>query len=318
MREVTWANWFGGIDPKDARNFFPQFGVDAETYFKIYRDEMIITEASETPVPVEVPEGLDPKLAAFMNERTAAVVGDKLMEKMGWKVGQTFTLNGTIYPGEWPFTIRAVYHPTNKSFGDEAVFFHWDYLYEKSGRMANAGWYALDLSEPDRAAELCRAVDAMFENSAAQTRTETERAFQASFVSMYGNIPFVLRVIGSAVVFAILMIAANTMVMAVRERMGEIGTLKTLGFSEGTIFGLILGEAAILTLGGGVGGALLSKFLIEWSGFNGGGMLPPMSVYWSTVAWGVGIAGFIGAVSGVVPAVQASRMSIVDALRHVE
>jgi putative ABC transport system permease protein len=158
----------------------------------------------------------------------------------------------------------------------------------------------------------------MYENSSAPTRTETEKAFQAGFVSMYGNLPFVVRVIGLAVVFAILLVAANTMVMSFRERTTEIGVLKSLGFEDGTIFRIVLAEAAIITLGGGLAGTLLAKFAIEGSGFNFGGFLPPMTVYWSTVALGTGVALLVGAVSGLVPAWQAARLNIVDALRRVD
>src|SRR2546422_3226703 len=123
----------------------------------------------------------------------------------------------------------------------------------------------------------------MFENSSYATRTETERAFQAGFVSMYGNVPYLIGVIGLAVVFAILLVAANTMMMAARERTSEIGVMKTLGFEDGTIFKVVLAEAAIITLGGGLIGALVAKWLIESSGFNAGGLLPPMTISWLTV-----------------------------------
>jgi len=242
-----------------------------------------------------------------------------LLQKMGWKLGQTVTLSGTIYPGSWPFTIRAVYRARKKSFGEETLFFHWKYLNEHGmqGR-AWVGVYVLDLGDPGRAADLAKQVDAMFENSDAATRTESEQAFQAGFVSMYGNIPFVLRVIGLAVVFAILLVAANTMMMAFRERVSEFGVLKTLGFEDGMVFRMVLAEAAIITLGGGLLGSLGAKLAIEGSGFNVGGFLPPMSVHWSTVATGIGVAFLVGAVSGLIPAWQAARLRIVEALRRVE
>ena len=165
---------------------------------------------------------------------------------------------------------------------------------------------------------MTKAVDAIYSNSAAATHTETERAFQAGFVSMYGNVPFLIAVIGLAVVFAILLVAANTMMMAARERTAEIGVMKTLGFEDGAIFGMVLVEAAIITLGGGMLGALLAKWAIEGTSFNAGGLLPPMTVSWTTVAIGVAIAVLMGASSGLIPAYQASRLKIVDALRRVE
>ena len=162
---------------------------------------------------------------------------------------------------------------------------------------------------------MAKTVDAQFENSSAQTLTESEQAFQAGFVSMYGNVPFVLRVIGLAVVFAILLIAANTMVMAIRERTSEIGVMKTLGFQDGTVFSMVLLEAALITLSGGVLGALLAKFAV--SGGLQMGFLP-LTLYWRTVVIGIAVALAIGAVSGIIPAWQASRLKIVDALRRVD
>jgi putative ABC transport system permease protein len=135
---------------------------------------------------------------------------------------------------------------------------------------------------------------------------------------MYGNVPFLIGVIGLAVVFAILLVAGNTMMMAARERTAEIGVMKTLGFQDGAIFAIVLAEAAIITLGGGLVGAFLAKWGIERSAFNAGGFLPPMTVSWATVATGIGIAILMGATSGLLPAWQASRLRIVDALRRVE
>jgi len=319
VQRVAIENWFGGEDPEDPRNFYAQFAVDPENFFPIYANDMEIVAASTPQVETPLPEGVDPKLSAFMAEQTACVVGERLLEKNGWKLGQTVTVSGTIFPGDWPLTIRAVYRAKKKSFNESTMFFHWKYLQEKGmGGSGQVGVYVLALQDPNQAAATAREVDAMFENSAAATRTETEQAFQAGFISMYGNVPFALRVVGLAVVFAILLIAANTMMTAFRERVTEIGVMKTLGFEDGTIFGMVLLEAAIITVLGGLIGSLGAKLLIEGSGFNFGGFLPPMSVYWSTVLTGIAVALLIGAVSGFIPAWQASRLKIVDALRRVE
>jgi len=318
VKRVGISNWFGGQDPKDPRNFFAQFAVDDE-YFAVYRPDVEIVEASAPQVQTGVPEGTDPKLAAFFQEQTACVVGRKLMEKNHWTLGQTISLSGTIYPGDWNYTIRAVYRAKNKSFGEETMLFRFKYLDERGMQgSSQVGIYVLELSDPDRAPEVAKTVDAMFLNSSAATLTESEQAFQAGFVSMYGNVPFVLRVIGLAIVFAILLVAANTMMTAFRERTAEIGVLKTLGFQDGTVFGLVLAEAAIITLGGGAAGALLAKFVIEGTGFNFGGFMPPMTVYWGTVLTGTGIAFLMGAASGLLPAWRAAHLRIVDALRRVD
>jgi putative ABC transport system permease protein len=316
VRSVSWSNWFGGRDPVNPRNFFPQFAVDAATFFPMYAKDVDIVQA--TPSTGTVPPGVDPKLASFLEERTACVVGEDLLRKQGWKLGQTIRLDGTIYPGSWEFTIRAVYRPKSKSFYGESMYFDWKYLYENSGRRAGVGVYYLSLDDPGRAADVARQVDRLFENSSAATHTESEQAFQAGFVSFYGNLPFVIRIIGLAVVFAILLVAANTMAMAVRERTAEVAVLKTLGFGDGTVFRIVLAEGALITLGGGLLGALLAKLLIDTSGYNAGGLLPPMRVHWSTVAAAVAASVVVGAASGLLPAWQASRMRIVDALRRVE
>ncbi len=317
VQSVSVSNWFGGSDPNDPRGFFANFAVDAKTYFPMYTSDIDIIEGDAAPAGTPVAAGIDPKLAAFMNEQTGAVVGETLMKKKGWKMGQTITMAGTIYPGDWPVTIRAVFRAKNKSFGEEILFMHWKYLYERSNQQASAGTFILQLADPSRAGDIGKQVDSLFENSQAATRTETERAFQAGFVSMYGNLPFVIKVIGLAVVFAILLVASNSMMMAFRERTTEIGVLKTLGFTDQAVFGMVLAEAAFVTLGGGLLGSLGAKYLIESNGFNAGGLLPPMSVHLETVATGVGIALLLGAISGLIPAIRASRLQIVAALRRL-
>jgi len=315
IERVAISNWFGGLDPADAKGFFAQFASD-DDYLPIYADDMEIVEASTPQGAAAVPAGADPKLAAFYAEQSACVVGRELMVKKGWKLGQTITISGTIYPGNWPMTIRAVYHAKKKSFNEATLFFHYKYLEQKG--MNGSGWvgiYILKLTDPQQAGNLSKTVDDMFVNSSYATLTESEQAFQAGFVSMYGNVPFLIGLLGIAVVFAILLVAANTMVMAMRERVSEFGVLKTLGFEDGTIFSMVLAEAAIITLGGGIAGAVAAKFLLAGANL---GFIPPLTIYWSTVAVGVAIALTIGAVSGLVPAWQASRLTIVDALRRVD
>ena len=318
VKRVAVQNWFGGQDPADTRGFFAQFGVD-DPFWAIYANDVDIVQSSPAMAPVAIPDGVDPKLAAYLAEQTACVVGETLLKKKGWKLGQTVTLAGTIFPGPWPMTIRAVYRAKKKAFGEEAMFFHYKYLDEKGmGGTSPAGTFILELNDPTQASAIIRGIDSQFENAAPATLTETEQAFQAGFVSMYGNIPFVLRVIGLAIVFSILLIAANTMMTSIRERTSEFGVLKTLGFSDSAVFTLVVTEAAIITLGGGLLGAFGARALVPLAGGITGTFLPPMTVYWTTVILGVAIALVIGAVSGLVPAMQASRLRIVDALRRVE
>ncbi len=316
VRSVSWSNWFGGLDPANERDFYAQFAVDPTTYFPMYASDFDIVQASPAPAGAPVPAGVEPKLAAFLNERTACVVGEGLLQRKDWKVGQTIRINGTIYPGSWPLTIRAVYRPKVRALDNATVYFHWDYLYENSNRQAAIGVFNLQLTDPSQAAAVGKAVDATFENSSFPTRTETERAFQAGFVSMLGNVPFVVNFVGLAVAFSIFLVAIVTMMMAIRERTNESGVLKTLGFEDGTLFRLVMVEAAVITLTGGIAGALAAKVLLENSGFALPGF-PPLYVRWGTVALGVGVAALMGIVSGLLPAWQTSKLRIVDALRRV-
>jgi putative ABC transport system permease protein len=317
VKRVAVQNWFGAQDPADTKGFFAQFAVD-DPWYVIHGKDYEVVDASPAQAKGGVPEGADPRLAAYFQEQTACVVGQKLMEKKGWKLGQTVTLAGTIFPGSWPFTIRAVYRSKKQSFVDETMYFHYKYLSEKGlGGQEPVGTFVLELNDPSQASAITHAVDSQFENAAPATLTETEQAFQAGFVSMYGNIPFVLRVIGLSIVFSILLIAANTMMTSIRERTSEFGVLKTLGFTDGAVFGMVVIEAAVITLGGGLLGALGARALVSGARVPGG-FFPPMSIYWGTVLTGIAIAVAIGAVSGLVPAVQASRLRIVDALRRVE
>jgi putative ABC transport system permease protein len=299
VKSVAWANWFGGIYDRP-ENFFAQFAIDAESYLGMY---------PELEMPAD-------QRAAFLAERSAAIVGKGLMEKFGWKLGQNVTLKGTIFPGNWDFTIRAIYTPTNPSIGNLNFYFHYDYLYEKSNREAQPGWFIIQLQNPEQAAELSKQVDDYFKNSQTPTKTETEKAFSASFVNMWGNVAFLMRAIGTAVFFAILFVAANTMMMAARERIGEIAVLKTIGFQDGTVFGIVIAESTVMTLLGGAVGLIGAKVLFgAATGLQG--FLPGFAVLPSTLLMGFAIALALGLVSGAIPAFQAARLSVVQALRKV-
>jgi putative ABC transport system permease protein len=299
VKSVTWANWFGGYyqNPQD---FFAQFAIQAETYLPMY-PELRITAGDAD---------------GFLRERTAALVGVGLMEKYGWQLGQTVTLKGTIFTGDWEFVIRAAYTPTNPSLGDELFYFHYEYLYERTNGQITPGWFTLLLDRPDRAAEIAAQIDAQFENSTAPTKTETERAFNAGFVTMWGNIGFLVRAIGTAVFFAILFVAANTMMMSARERIGEIAVLKTVGFTNGAVFGLVIAEAVLITLAGAAIGLGLAR--VAFLGANPlSAFFPGFGVTDGTIALGLLLGLGLGLVSGAIPAWQSARLSVVAALRRV-
>jgi putative ABC transport system permease protein len=301
VEAVSWANWFGGRYG-DGKRFFANFAVDAESYLAMY------------PEIVMPPDQRD----AFLHDRSSALIGKRLLTQFGWRLGQNVTLQGTIFPGDWTFTVRAVYAPTDPVIGDDVLLFHHALFDERIGRAGIAGWYIVQIDNPDRAAGIAKTIDDMFRNSSAPTKTGTEREFQASFATMWGNVSLLMGTIGLAVVFAILLVTANAMMMSARERTGEVAVLKTIGFSDRTLFTLVMLEAGVVTLTGaaiGLGGA---KLLYRATNFNGLGFLPGFDVTSATLLLGAGVALALMLASGLVPAVRAARLPVVQALRHVE
>lgn len=298
---VSWANWFGGRYG-DGKRFFANFAVDVESYLDLY---------PEIQLPPE-------QRAAFLQDRSSALVGRGLLNVFGWHLGQNVTLQGTIFPGDWTFTIRGVYTPSDRSINDDMLLFHHEYFDERIGRAGIAGWYVVRINDPDRAAQIGKTIDDQFRNSSSPTKTGTEKAFNASFATMWGNVRLLMGTIGIAVVFAILLVTANAMMMSARERTGEIAVLKTIGYPDRTLFGLVLLEAGVVTLTGafiGLGGA---KLLYRATNFNAAGFLPGFDVTRSTLVLGAAVALLLMLASGLVPAVRAARLPVIQALRHVE
>ncbi len=300
---VSWASWFGGVY-QDPRNFFANFAVDAESYLELYPEIVLSDEQRQ----------------AWMADRTGAIVGVRTMERFGWRLGQTVTLSGTIWPGEHTFNIRGVYTAGRKGFDQTSMMFHHRYLDEiarAQGADGITGWYVFAVNDPAAAPAIAQAVDASWENSSNATRTQTEKAFNLAFVGLYGNIGFFLNAIGMAVVFAILMVAGNTMAMSARERFGEIAVLKTIGFTDGDVLRMVLLEAGTITALGlllGLGGAMLVFNLAE---FDMGGFVPGLQVDPGTALSALAIAVVIAIASGAVPAWQSARLRVTDALRYV-
>ena len=301
VEQVTWANWFGG-KYGDGKRFFAAFAVDPKSYLEMYPE-------------ISVPE--DQK-QAFLRERSAALVGIRLKEVFGWQLGQNITLQGNIYPGDWTFTVRGFYTPTDKVLNDDMMIFHHAYLEERIGRPGQAGWYILKVDDPANAPRVAKAIDDMFRNSSAATKTATEQAFNASFATMWGNISLLMGTIGGAVVFAILLVTANAMMMSARERTREVAVLKTIGYRDGTLFGIVMLEAGVIAAAGaliGLGGA---KLLYGATNLNFGGFLPGFDVAPRTLAVGAGVTLLLMLASGLYPAVRAARLPVIQALRHVE
>lgn len=302
---VAGVNWFGGVY-QETKNFFPQFAVDPEDYFPLYPEYII-------------PEG---DYKEFLRDRKGAIVGRKLANTYGWKVGDVVPLKGMIYPGNWEFVVRAIYDGRDSKVDTSQFFFHWGYLNERvktlMPRRANYyGLYVLGIADPDRAAETARVIDAQFRNSLAETLTETERAFQLSFVSMVETLVIAIRVVSYLVIFIIMAVMANTMAMSARERLSEYATLKALGFKPFSVGGLIVGESMAIALIGGAFGVLATFPVAELFRRLVGSLFPVFEVSQATVLLQFACAAVVGMVAAVIPSVRAARVQIAAGLRAV-
>ncbi|MGH7326693.1 MAG: ABC transporter permease [Candidatus Rokuibacteriota bacterium] len=300
VTQVTFANWFGGVY-QDERNFFPQFAIDRETYRQMF---------PEFVIP-------DDQWQAFLVDREGAIVGEALAERFKWKVGDRIPIKGTIFPGTWEFNVRGVYRGQRVQDDTTQFWFRWDYLDErKAFGKGLVGWYTVRVANPDDAVRLVRTIDEQFANSPAETRTDTEKAFAASFVKQMGNIQLLLLSIGSVVFFTLLLVTGNTMAIAVRERTRELAVLKAVGFSDGFVLALVIVEAVVVaTVGGGIGLGLAKLFTLR--GDPTGGLLPFFYLTPEAIVTGGTLAMAVGLLAGLLPAVSAMRLRVVDALRRV-
>lgn len=300
VEEVVVAQWFGGVY-KEPQNFFARFAVEPEKFFRVTPEYKISEEEKR----------------AFIQERTATVIGRDIANKHNLKIGDRMTLVGDIFNVTMEFTIRGIYDypPEN-----ETMLFHLDYLFESlpAGQRDFAGTFTILMDSPQSAARISNAIDEMFRNSPQQTKTETEKAFALSFLSFLGDVKMILISICAALTFTIILVTANTMAMSVRERIREVGVLKTLGFSNGAILGMILGEAAVLSLMGGAVGYLIASGLtaVVRSGPNLGPELKTLAIQPSVAVLLLGIAVGIGVLSSLIPAWNAARTNILDSLRY--
>ena len=316
VKAITHWSWFGGsFGDGGQETFFARFAVDAPTMRLAYGDK--------GPEDIYLPPG---QWDAFESEKTACIVGRGLLERFKdaegkpiLALGNTVPMRGNIFPGEYRFTVRGVYEARNPAFDENTMFFHWNYLDEVSGRRGNVGLFVLLLEHPDRAPEVAHTVDEMFRSSDTRTLTLTERAFNLQFAGMWGNIPLFLSFIGGAVLFAAFMVTLNTLLLNARERIAEVGVLKTLGFSDASIGFLNLAEALVLC---GIGGVLGTGFAWWAFGHTAWGkamdtFMPGFRVLPSTMAEAMAIAAVLGLVSGLVPGLMAARIPLVKALRRI-
>lgn len=302
---VSWANWFGGVYVSE-RNFFPQFAVDAPSYLDIY-PEFVLSPAERK---------------AFLTDRQGAIVGRKLADQYGWKVGDQIPLRGTIFPGTWTFNLRGIYDGATRATAESQMLFHWDYLNESvkkrfPRRGDQVGVLIERLQDPDQAAAVAQEIDATFKNSLAETLTETENAFQLGFVSMSEAILLAIEAVSYVVIVVIMAVMANTMAMTVRERGREYATLKALGFGGGWVGLLIFGESLLIALLGGLAGIALTFPLANAFREALGAFFPIFYVSNETIVAQFAAALLVGIVAAVFPAWRAARIRVVDGLRTV-
>lgn len=303
---LSWANWFGGVygDPNDFKNFWPRFAVDPDTYFDLYPDYLVPPD----------------QMAAFRRERNACILGRKVAAEHGFKLGDVISMQGDIYPGSWEWVVRGIYRGKDPSIDETQMFFQWPYLFEQvrqrePGRSVDPGWYVLRIAHSEDMPRVAAVVDSMFANSQAPTKTESERQFQQSFVSMSSAIITSLKLISLVIVGIILLVLANTIVMSVRERRREYAVLKTLGFSGGYIAMFIVGEALVVALAGGLLGLALTFPAVAGFARALPGFFPMMRVEPSTAVLSLSLAVIAGLGAAALPAVRAVRTPIVAGLR---
>ncbi len=303
--KVTMANWFGGYY-QDVKNRFPQFPVDAEEYFTIYQDTYNLP-----------PE----QYQAWKANKTGAVVGKVLADQYHWKVGDRVPLIG-MFPKKdgstaWDFVIDGIFTGKTETAQTNSMFFHYDY-FDKSRQFGEGtiGWMIIKVKDPKQSAKVAAEIDALFENSSAETKTDSEKEFAKSFAKQFGDIGLITTLILSAVFFTMLLVAGNTMAQSFRERIPEFAILKTLGFSDISVMLMVLSESIIICCFGGFLGLGLAKLLIVGSAAKVAMFLPGFNMSATILVTGALWIFLFGVVTGAVPAIQGLRLNIISALRR--
>jgi putative ABC transport system permease protein len=310
VRVATFANWFGGKDPKHDSEFFATIAVDSDTYFKVFDDFGVAPAAMDT----------------WMHDPEGALVGDALAKKMGWKVGDKVILESGIFPDkpEWEFKISGIYEPRAKSADRSSFVFHWDYLNlnVSTRRQDQIGWIASRVDDPSRTADVGLAVDKVFDEREIPTLSQDEHSFQASFLAGISAVLGALDVISVVIMAIMMLVLGNTIAMGARERTNEYGVLKALGFTGGHIAVFVMGEAVIIALLGGVLGVAVAYPFIQngmgrWLEENMGSFFPYFRIAPGATVAALLLSVGLGVVAAAIPALRASRLNVVEALRRV-
>jgi putative ABC transport system permease protein len=302
---VSWSNWFGGVYITE-RNFFPQFAIEPASYLALYPEYLLKDEEKK----------------AFLLDRQGAIVGRKLANQYGWKIGDQIPLRGTIYPGTWSFTLRGIWDGVDAKTDESQFLIHWQFLAESArkriGKAADyVGVYVVRIDEPNNAPLISERIDMQFKNSLAETLTETEKAFQLGFVSMSEAILVAINAVSFVIVVIIMAVMANTMSMTARERLAEYATLKALGFSPGFVVKLLFGESLVIAISGGLLGIFLTLPIAAAFAKSVGSLFPSFRVSENTMALQLLASVIVGVVAAAWPAWKMSRINIVNGLRHV-
>jgi len=305
VAEVSYANWFGGIY-QEPKNFFANEAI-APNFLDLYPEWVMPEEQRK----------------AFKETRSGAIVGESLAKKFHWKLGDKIPLQATIFPRKdgsntWDFDLVGIFHvrdPKLKS-QENVMFFNWEYFYEANQFSvgANVGWYAIKLADRSRADPVAQAIDRLSVDSDHETKTQSEQSFTTALVSQFANIGLIVGAIMGAVFFTLVLLTGNTMAQAVRERIPELAVLKTIGFSNQSVLGLVLAESVLLLLLGGAIGVALSGVVVDVARANLGDNLPLAPLDASIWVRALGLMVLIGLVVGALPAVRGMRLRIVDAL----
>jgi len=305
VKEISYGNWFAGIY-KDEKNFFANYAIEAKNYMKLYPEFVVPPDQKEI----------------FLRDRKGCIAGRKLVEQYHWRIGDMIALKSVVYPGKWEFVLRGIYHGTDESTDERVFFFHWDYLNEALKKTAprradQVGWYIVEVADPNRAAEVAQAIDKTFKNSLAETLTETEKAFFLSFISMADAIIVAIQLVSFVVIVIIIAVAANTMAMTARERIGEYAIFKTLGFRGWRIAGMIVGESLLITMIGClIGMAFTPPAAKEFSQLVGT-YFPTFRVEMDTIYMDIGAAVLVGLCAAIIPIWRALKIRIADGLRRI-
>ena len=304
--KVTYAVWFSGVYI-DKNQFFARLAVDSESFFDVYPEYVLDKDQYET----------------FRRERNSAIVGIDLARRYDLKIGDIMNLEGDVYPGQWAFVVRGIYRPRDQTVDPSIMMFHYKYVDERlrqeaPERAGNIGWYIVRIANPDDSAAVSQAIDTLFENSPAETKTETERAFQQNFLSSASAVITAMNVMSFVIIGIILLVVGNTMIMSARERTHEFAVLKALGFSGGKLFFLLAGESlALATLGSALGLAVTVPAVQGFRAALPKGWFPIFYIKPETILIGCLASLAIGLLAAIIPLRRVLTTHIVEGLRHV-